>query len=525
LIVKIAHASSSAVVSDLTLNRFSRLDVLFAGSPRSVSTVIEESSRLIQALDLVAINSPSVKSEEFAARQVLSSLLEALDLAIEQTTDDLGGLSTEGGQAIAVIQQFIVTGELPAPGAYAADSLTALMIQELGEHWVDAPMAPYDTDVRDVCSIASSDGDIWHDAWSEIPSAHISDSRTAGSLPVRLQRVVEFVSNITQNDFTNGHARRAANVGNEILRNLASVGVATCVRQAVECGVGRALATGDASIEARMILGGIAGALPTMLNIAAIMRDNVSGTASHTTNISRSLNTVISVSALAVAGSTGSLASLAPTLVAHNVVYCGLREAIECVLRRSYEKTEGNPCVMAAQAAGSVFNGLLAKLVTRHATLLPEQDGVDQGWPSLNHLVRATVGVASETAGSFLQFALRHVVCCAPSSRESLRLKLEVGVPERLKAADVLMNTYATRSMATNNALLASSILGELVDKVEMSQKSATLMKDAIDAGIAFFNFFAVKGALQHQPRQERWSDVETGQDQGDSKPGKQQAL
>jgi hypothetical protein len=168
---------------------------------------------------------------------------------------------------------------------------------------------------------------------------------------------------------------------------------------------------------------------------------------------------------------------------------------------------------MAAQAASSVFNGLLTTLVTRHAIPLSGNDAMDHGWPALNHLVRAMVGLTSETAGNFLQYALQYVLCCAPPPSENLRIKLEVGVLERSKAVNVLMNTYATRSLATNNALLASSILGELVDNTKMSPELATLMKDAIDAGIAFCNFFAVKGALQYHSRSGSRLDLEAGSD------------
>jgi hypothetical protein len=487
------------------------------------SRVQDQASRLIQALDLAIPPKSMSRHDGAVAAGAASTLLGALDLAVAQSEGEIANLPSPERDILEMLNHYIATGELPQRGAYPPDSVIAQAIPSLeDDEWFDARSSLSEESERwsDAHSIQSWQSDPWEDARSHISSresvgydtASLAGSEAFGSTASstanadseapspRLNRVLQFITSTLHNDFSERHARRAANVANDALRNVASVGIPTFVRQAVAYAIERGLLAGRADVAARTALGAVAGALPLALNMAGLVRDNYQGTATTATNVARSLNFLIGAGALAVAGATCSLATMAANLTAYSLVYGALRDAVESVLRLRDNAPAKDARAIAAFTATTAVNQFVANAIMSQGASPSGQSAAAQGWPALNDLTRAVVNTASNTVGDLLSYVFVDRLATTPS-REHLRVQLETSLPSLREAPDIVLNKLAVRANVTNNIGVWSEVLGNLVNQTGLGTGQAQLVKDAISAGLATIHYPLTSYALMQQPR------------------------
>jgi hypothetical protein len=364
-------------------------------SAPALNTVADESrvhaqaSRLIEALDLGARPLSLSKNDGAGAAGAVSALQDALDLAAAQSAEEIADLTPPEQRFIKALLHFVETGEPPSRNDYPPELETA-------------EVEVY----HDALSENPAEADVFHDAPSDISPRERGEGTGSlagretfggGEPEWRLNQVLELLSRALQNEFTDDHARRAANVANDVLRNVASVGAPTFIRQAVTYAIERGLKEGGASDAARNALGGVAVAVPMLLNLAGLVRDNFAGTATMQSNVGRGLNLTISTCALVVAGATGSLSGMAATLVAQNLVYSGLREAVESALRLRDNANAPNNRSIAAATATTFVTQSVADALMREGASPSGVEAAAQGWPALNDLVRGVINSGTQT--------------------------------------------------------------------------------------------------------------------------------
>jgi hypothetical protein len=498
------------------------------------SRVQEQASRLIQALDLGARPLSLSREDGAGAAGAVSALLEALDLAAAQSAEEIADLTPPEQDTIEVLNEYIATGELPGRGAYRPESVMAQLAPVLqDDEWFDARSSVSEESEpwSDAHSMQSWQSGPWEDALSHISSLErgacgtgsLAGSETSGDTafhsviaggdePVRrLNRVLELLSRTLQNDFADDHARRAANVANDILRNVASVGAPTFIRQALAYAIERGLSAAGAGVAARTALGAVAGALPLALNVAGLVRDNFEGTATTQSNAARGLNLAIGASTLAVAGATGSLPALAATLTAYNLVYSVLRDAVESTLRLRDNANAQNARSIAAFTATTAVNQFVANALMAEGASPSGQMAAAQGWPALNDLTRAVINTASQTAGDFLSYVFIDRLSLSRPS-EPLRAHLEAGLPSVREAANSAFNRHAARALTTNNVTVLSDVLGKLVDTIGLSTGQAFSLKAAIFGGLSAAHYPLTALSLMQRPRPSA-SDAESARE------------
>ncbi|NWD64123.1 hypothetical protein [Pseudomonas sp. IPO3774] len=445
------------------------------------------------------------------AHAIAAGVLEMLDTAMKldeilEQTQELTGpihdpLIQQGAQALSSgISTYLRDGETGMRGALPANSPA----EELNEIFFDALCEVEDDffDARSSFSVESGSDDVYYDA------------RTGNetTVAIRLRNVLAAFEQIARNEFESPHARRLSNVANMALQSVVATGIPTFVRQAVAFGIEQSLTSGNASLAARTALGAVAGSLPLLLGAAGLVHDNVRGVATTTSNLSRGTGLLIGGSVMTAAGMTGSLATLAPTLAAYNLVHAVMSEAIQAWIRLQSNSNPVNAQAAAMITASSVVNTMVANQLTSHGAPTSGQGpaAAGQGWQPLTDLTRGAINAAASTAGGFLSHVWRHC-SSTPDARQGLRLSLEAALPQRQDLVQQLFGSYALEASAGTNTYLMDDMLALFIQSTGLSEIQIIAVRDALAAVVGGAQYPLIMGAMSHRELPPPASDPEAG--------------
>ncbi|MDD1015964.1 hypothetical protein [Pseudomonas rubra] len=374
-------------------------------------------------------------------------------------------------------------------------------LEEVGEGGVD---------VR--CSLSESPSqDEYFDAYAHFSAeepACFQESAVAG----RLSNVLKALERIAHNDFEAPAARRLSNAANLALQSFISVGLPAFVRQAVAYAIESALHSGQASMAARTTLGAVAGSLPLLLGAAGMLRDNLDGVATGTSNLSRGTCLLIGSGVMVAAGINGSLATLASTLAAYNLVYATLSEGIHSWLRVQDNANALNARAAAMITASSVINTMAARQASAYGA---SSSGAGQGaqglgWQPLADLSYGVLSFASSTAGGLFIHAWRYLASSS-EARQDVRLSLVAALPTRGDLVQRLLGKYSLGGSASTNSYLLDDMLAPFITATNLSQAQILAVRDALVAVIAGGQYPLMVGAQHYRKPPQPPGDPEAG--------------
>lgn len=242
------------------------------------------------------------------------------------------------------------------------------------------------------------------------------------------------------------------------LRISLSVGVPTFIRQSIAFAIESGFSRYALSSSARAAIGGAFGALPTALTVAGGIRDEVNHTATRATRTGRILGIIGSITALAGAQATGTLARGASTLISAQL-YCVLRDIIEMYVRQ----TDNNngislPAVgvsAAAYGVNQLGSGMLSSALASPAGAGAASAGTFQ-WR--NELIRSAINSVGEMIDDITLRTTQHAMeqWSVPSGSRS---GLSVGVDFR-RATSADFSSRLTSKMAGRLVLFSTVITG-----------------------------------------------------------------
>ncbi|HEK1308577.1 TPA: hypothetical protein SMQ86_003645 [Pseudomonas aeruginosa] len=468
-------------------------------------------------------NIPREQAEDITnnVRTMLDTVLE-LDMLLEQTQSLRETfhepLVRQGAEALSAgIQDYLSDGEMPNLGEFAADS-PAVELCGVFEDVLSTVEEEF-FDARSDITGSSDWSDEYLDARSDITGTSNAEERYFDALTGdeaavagRLRAVLTALERVARNEFENPHARRLSNVANMALQSVIATGIPTFVRQAVAFGIEQSLTRGNASAAARTALGAVAGSLPLLLGAAGLVHDNLRGVATTTSNLSRGSGLLIGGALMVTAGMTGSLATLAPTLAAYNMVHVALSEAMLSWLRLQDNSSPANAQAAAMITASSVVNGMAANQAFSHGA--PDsgqgQAAAGQGWQPLADLTRAVINAAASTVGGFLSQAWRHC-SSSPGARQELRLSLEAALPERRDLVQQLLGNYALGASSGTNTYLLDDMLTPFILAMDLSEVQVTAVRDALAAVVGGGQYPLMLGATSYREPPPQPRDLEAG--------------
>ncbi|QLL13467.1 hypothetical protein [Pseudomonas chlororaphis] len=468
-------------------------------------------------------NIPREQAEDITnnVRTMLDTVLE-LDMLLEQTQSWCETFHEpqvrQGAEALSAdIQGYLNDGEVPNRGDLSANSPAV----ELCEVFEDALSTIEEEffDARSDITGTSDWSDEYFDARSDITGTSeraeaYFDASTGDEAAVagRLRAVLTALERVARNEFENPHARRLSNVANMALQSVIATGIPTFVRQAVAFAIEQSLTSGNASAAARTALGAMAGSLPLLLGAAGLVHDNVRGVATTTSNLSRGSGLLVGGALMVAAGMTGSLAILAPTLAAYNLVHAAMSEAMLSWLRLQDNSSPVNAQAAAMITASSVVNTMAANQASSHGAPASGQGqaSAGQGWQPLADLNRGVINAAASTAGGFLSHAWRHC-SSSPEARQELRLSLEVALPERRELVQQLLGSYALGASSGTNTFLIDDMLAPFIQATGLSAIQVTAVRDALAAVIGGGQYPLMLGAMSYREPPPPPRDPEAG--------------
>ena len=260
---------------------------------------------------------------------------------------------------------------------------------------------------------------------------------------------------VTENRATSKAGQIASSVFNIGLRNTASVGVTTEVRQLMSAAIREGFDK-HLSAEAQTALALTVIGIPIALNLIGAMVDHHSNTGNARSWTGRSLNLMLGVSAIALALKAGTTADTAAQCVS-TFLYCAIRDAVQSCMRLPDESPGQN--ATAVVATGGLYVGN-QYAVNRGMTVYGSPSGVSaagkigERWPK--DVVRAGINTAGETVDDIVDVAVHAFIQGKP-----FRVGLEVGLPTKQQALDKLLRMGSARP----DVFLSSLMLGHLVDE------------------------------------------------------------
>lgn len=348
-------------------------------------------------------------------------------------------------------------------------------------------------------------------ALDETPQ-HVSGT-TDLDLGDRTHKVLEALSKISKNEWDDPHARRFSNAANLIVHSFMTAGLPTTLRVAVAYAIEQGMQRGNFDLAARTAVGAIVGALPLLVGAVGLVRDNVHGTPTTCTNISRGSMLLLGAGVLCYGGITGSLAKLAPTLVA----YTGVQKAMSELFQSFVKKTDNTPDPKNLKSALSglavlIVQGLITYSVYSH--LAPNAgQGVatkGEGWQPMHDLARGAIATAMTTGGAFLLNRL-HDWINGPETREDLRTSLKAAMPEREDVVNRLFGSYAATSIGANSYFIIDEILAPFFEDKGLSEAQRAAIKDTLCALIDGVRYVFEKTAIPPAGLTYTLPDVERG--------------
>lgn len=174
------------------------------------------------------------------------------------------------------------------------------------------------------------------------------------SLFERAKILLDFFGTVLRNEFEGTGARWAANVNNAVLRDLATVGLTTTLRQLAGMALESRFILDDLAPEARQWIGASVMLLGPCLNILGAMRDELNGTATNTSRLARGamlgLSLGVLVAALVVNPPTPL--SQAASFVTQVTIYTVLRDLMQLFIPLKDNTTSLNGPSTAIAGAG-----------------------------------------------------------------------------------------------------------------------------------------------------------------------------
>lgn len=364
-------------------------------------------------------------------------------------------LVQQGTQAVREqIDDFVRSGQTPTAGSFSAES----------------PVA----ELSDALCVELGDNDQWHDT---------ADTNECAATE-RLCKVYEALLAIAENKSDAPGARSLSNVANQIVHSLITTGMPTTARLGAAYGIEFALQSANASAAARTALGAMAGVLPLLAGAAGLVHDNTRGTATLGTNISRGSALLLGGAILCAGGMTGALATVAPTLLAYNLVQRGLSDSIQSWIQLKNNTVSPANCKAAAiTLATTIVQGLCAYTAYYYAAPNSGQ-GVateGEGWQPLNDLIRGAIITATSTGGAFLTHLLRSSVS-SPEKREDLRLSLAAAMPGQGDIVNQLSGKYFFAGTATTSYFLIDDMLSPFIEAMGVSPAQHAALSNALAA-------------------------------------------
>jgi hypothetical protein len=260
---------------------------------------------------------------------------------------------------------------------------------------------------------------------------------------------------VTENRATSAVGRIGNSVVNIGVRNVASVGVPTEVRQLMSA-VFRDGFDKHLSVEAQTALALTVIGIPIALNLIGAVVDHHSNTGNARSWTGRSLNLVLGVSAIALALKAGTTADTAAQCVS-TFLYCAIRDAVQSCMRLPDESAGQNAAAVVATGGLYVGNQYA---VNRGMTVYGSPSGmsaagkIGERWPK--DVVRAGINTAGETVDDIVDIAVHAFIQGKP-----FKVGLELGLPTKQQALDKLLRMGSARP----DVFLSSLMLGHLVDE------------------------------------------------------------
>lgn len=418
----------------------------------------------LEGLDLTPPSVPDQHAEAIIdAVQGLLDLAQDIDEILEQSQTLRrhfhDPLVEQGGQAVSQsIDDFVRSGDRPGNGSFSEESPVGEVLKAL---------------CLELDSAAPSDGE-FHDA---------SDTSECAETE-RMCKVYQALLAIAENQSDDPATRSLSNVANQIVHSIITTGIPTTARLGTAYGIEFALQNANASVAARTALGAMAGVLPLLAGAAGLVHDNARGTATTATNISRGTLLLMGGATLCAGAVTGSLATMAPTLLAYNVVQRALSDSIKTWVELKSNATNAQDIKAAAVTLGvTIANAMLAYSAYYFAAPNAGQGVAAQGegWQPLNDLVRGAIITTTTTAGAFLTHFLRNCVS-GPEVREDLRLSLEAAMPGQEKIVKQLFGSYVPGGVATTSSFLINEMLAPLIEATGISPDQRAALSNTISA-------------------------------------------
>lgn len=453
-----------------------------------------EASRSTMSLEGLNLTPPSVPDQHAQAiTEAVQGLLDSaqdIDEILEQSQTLRrpfhDPLVEQGGQAVSQsIDDFVQSGDRPSNGSFSEESPVGEVLNAL-RLGLDS----------------TSDGK-WHDA------ADTSEC----AVTERLCKVYQALLAIAENKSDDAGTRSLSNVANQIVHSIITTGMPTTVRLGTAYGIEYALQNANASVAARSALGAMAGVLPLLAGAAGLVHDNARGTATTATNISRGTLLLLGGAILCAGATTGSLATMAPTLLAYNVVQRALSDSIKSSIELKNNTASTQDLKAAAVTLGvTIANGMLAYSAYYFAAPNSGQ-GVateGEGWQPLNDLIRGAIITATATGGAFLTHLLRNCVS-GPEVREDLRLSLEAAMPGQETIINQLFGSYVLGGTATTSYFLIDDMLAPFIEAMGVSPAQHAALSNAISALIDGGQYVFGETAKPRAKPEPQPADIEAG--------------
>jgi hypothetical protein len=281
---------------------------------------------------------------------------------------------------------------------------------------------------------------------------------------------------VTENRATSAVGRVGNSVINIGLRNVASVGVPTEVRQLMSAAFREGFDK-HLSVEAQTALALTVIGIPIALNLIGALVDHQSGTGNARSWTGRSLNLMLGVSAMALALKAGTTADTAAQCVS-TFLYCAIRDAVQSCMRLPDESPGQDAKAVVATGALYVPNQYA---VNRGMTEYGSPSGmsaagrIGERWPK--DVVRAGINTAGETVDDIVDVAVHAFIQGKP-----FKVGLEIGLPTKQQALDKLLRMGSARP----DVFLSSLMLGHLVDEclVGIDPQDREAVKSTITAAV-----------------------------------------
>ncbi|CAI8742469.1 hypothetical protein EMIT0324P_170032 [Pseudomonas chlororaphis] len=255
----------------------------------------------LEGLELISQISPSPDHMSLTSQQagltseqtlcVLNTGVRTLDGLIAEQLQNASPESKCALRQQVPAVEALVDGDFPRAQRIAAGTDAAVMVEHLAEHFYDNPQSP----------------------------------------PERAQVLLNFYSSVLRNQFQDDGAGWAASIHNVVLRDLATVGLTTTLRQLAGMALESHFILEGLAPTSRQLIGASVMLLGPCLNLLGVVRDEMNGSATGTSRLSRAAMLGLSLGVLGAASAVnppGPLSQLA-SFATQATIYTTLRDLMQ----------------------------------------------------------------------------------------------------------------------------------------------------------------------------------------------------